>query len=129
MHDYSALQHGNCGSQQMTHYLNLLMRTDENFGIDRLIQLRKSVLFLPFLLTQLRHFSRKNVLCKLKETAESNLKCNILSPLRRSGARQGRGFPLKYDLIDVVIPPNASFRKTLSCEFRDMENSERQASE
>jgi hypothetical protein len=129
MHDYSALQHGNCGSQQMTHYLNLLTQPDENFGIDWPIQLRKSVLFSPNLATQPRRIFGKNLLCKLKETAESNLKCNILSPLRRSGARQGRGFPLKHDLIDVVISPNARCRKTPACEFREAENSGGRASE
>jgi hypothetical protein len=129
MHDYSALQHGNCGSQQMTHYLNLLTQTDENFGIDWPIQLRKSVLFSPNLATQLHRIFGKNLLCKLKETAESNLKCNILSPLRRSGARQGRGFPLKHEQIDVVISPDARLRKTMACEFREAENSDGRASE
>ncbi|MET3381549.1 MULTISPECIES: hypothetical protein [Variovorax] len=129
MHDYSALQHGNCGSQQMTHYLNLLTQTDENFGIDWPIQLRKSVLFSPNLATQPRRIFGKNLLCKLKEKAESNLKCNILSPLRRSGARQGRGFPLKHDLLDVVIPPNARLRKTMACKFGEAENSGGRASE
>jgi len=86
MHDYSALQHCNWLAAQMTHHLNLLTRKDENFGIGRSPELRKSVLFRRITSTRsaLQRPSKHRVQTEDGTRVKSKMKHHVIAAVFRS---------------------------------------------